>query len=62
LKRRDIPYAYIAFAGEGHGFRKAENIKRAAEAHLSFLAQVSGYEPADQIEPIAIENLDSVRQ
>ncbi|MDX6409776.1 MAG: hypothetical protein QOE13_2847 [Gaiellaceae bacterium] len=62
LKRRGIPYAYIAFEGEGHGFRKAENIKRANEAHLSFLAQVSGFEPADEIEPIEIENLDSVRQ
>ncbi|HEY8791878.1 MAG TPA: S9 family peptidase [Gaiellaceae bacterium] len=62
LKRRGIPYAYIAFAGEGHGFRKAENIKRAAEAHLSFLAQVSGFEPADEIGSIEIENLDSVAQ
>jgi dipeptidyl aminopeptidase/acylaminoacyl peptidase len=62
LKRRGIPYAYIAFEGEGHGFRKAENIKRASQAHLSFLAQVSGFQPADEIEPIEIENLDSVPQ
>jgi dipeptidyl aminopeptidase/acylaminoacyl peptidase len=62
LKRRGIPYAYIAFAGEGHGFRKAENIQRAAEAHLSFLAQVSGFELADEVEPVEIENLDSVPQ
>jgi dipeptidyl aminopeptidase/acylaminoacyl peptidase len=62
LKRRDIPYAYIAFEGEGHGFRKAENIKRASEAHLSFLAQMSGFEPTDELEPIEIENLDSVPQ
>ena len=62
LKRRGIPYAYIAFAGEGHGFRKAENSKRASEAQLSFLAQVSGFEPADELEPIEIEKLDSVRQ
>ena len=62
LKRRGIPYAYIAFAGEGHGFRKAENIKRAADAHLSFLGQVSGFEPADEIESIEIERPDAVRQ
>jgi dipeptidyl aminopeptidase/acylaminoacyl peptidase len=62
LKRRGIPYAYIAFEGEGHGFRKAENVKRATEAHLSFLAQLSGFEPADEIESIAIENLQPVRQ
>lgn len=58
LKQRGIPYAYIAFEGEGHGFRKAENIKRALEAHLSFLGQVFGFEPADEIQPIAIENLE----
>jgi dipeptidyl aminopeptidase/acylaminoacyl peptidase len=59
LKQRGIPYAYIAFAGEGHGFRTAENVKRALEAHLSFLAQVFGFEPADELEPIEIENLDA---
>ena len=59
LKRRGIPYAYIAFAGEAHGFRKAENIKRASEAHLAFLGRVSGFEPADELEPIEIENLDA---
>lgn len=62
LQKRGIPYAYIAFAGEGHGFRKAENIKRAAEAHLSFLGQVCGFEPAGAIEPVAIENAGAVRQ
>ena len=56
LERRGIPYAYIAFEGEGHGFRKAENIERALEAHLSFLAQVLDFELADEIEPISIEN------
>jgi dipeptidyl aminopeptidase/acylaminoacyl peptidase len=62
LQKRGIPYAYIAFPGEGHGFRKAENIKHAAEAHLSFFGQVCGFEPAGAIEPVAIENVDTVRQ
>jgi dipeptidyl aminopeptidase/acylaminoacyl peptidase len=62
LRRRAIPYAYIAFEGEGHGFRKAENVKRAIETHLSFLAQVFGFEPADEIEPIEIENLQAVQR
>jgi dipeptidyl aminopeptidase/acylaminoacyl peptidase len=60
LERRDIPHAYIAFEGEGHGFRKAENIRRSLEVHLSFLAQVFGFEPADELEPIRIENLERV--
>jgi dipeptidyl aminopeptidase/acylaminoacyl peptidase len=60
LERRGIPHAYIAFEGEGHGFRKAESIRRALEAHISFLAQVFGFEPADELEPIRIENLERV--
>jgi dipeptidyl aminopeptidase/acylaminoacyl peptidase len=60
LERRGIPHAYIAFEGEGHGFRRAENIRRALEAHISFLAQVFGFEPADELEPIRIENLERV--
>ena len=60
LRQRGIPHAYIAFAGEGHGFRKAENQKRALAAHASFLAQVFGFELADDVEPIEIENLEQV--
>jgi dipeptidyl aminopeptidase/acylaminoacyl peptidase len=60
LEQRGIPHAYIAFAGEGHGFRRAENQKRALAAHASFLAQVFGFELADDVEPIEIENLDHV--
>jgi len=60
LAERGIPHAYIAFEGEGHGFRKSENQKRALAAHASFLAQVFGFELADDIEPIEIENLDHV--
>jgi dipeptidyl aminopeptidase/acylaminoacyl peptidase len=61
LKRRGIPHAYIAFEGEGHGFRKAENVERAIAAHLSFLAQIFGFEPADELEPIELENVEAVR-
>jgi dipeptidyl aminopeptidase/acylaminoacyl peptidase len=60
LARRGIPHAYIAFEGEGHGFRKAENSRLSLEAHFSFLAQVFGFEPADEIDPIQIENLTKV--
>jgi len=60
LEERGVPHAYIAFAGEGHGFRKSENAKRALEAHLSFLAQIFGFDPADHFQPIEIENLEHV--
>jgi len=40
-----IPHAYLLFAGEQHGFRKAESQIRALESELSFYGQVFGFEP-----------------
>ena len=57
LRRKGLPFAYLAFEGEQHGFRKAENIIRAEEAELYFYGRVWGFTPADEIEPVAIENL-----
>ena len=57
LRRKRLPFAYLAFAGEQHGFRKAENIIRAQEAELYFYGRVFGFTPADEIEPVEIENL-----
>ncbi|HTI28020.1 MAG TPA: prolyl oligopeptidase family serine peptidase [Kutzneria sp.] len=42
-----IRHAYIGFPGEQHGFRRAESIKAALEAELSFLGQVLDFEPVD---------------
>ena len=53
-----MPYAYLAFPGEQHGFRKAENIVRSQEAELYFYGRVFGFAPADEIEPVDIRNLD----
>ena len=58
LRDRNVPHAYIAFPGEGHGFRQAANIRRALEAELSFYAQLFGFQPADDFEPIKVENLN----
>ncbi len=58
LRRKGLPFAYLAFEGEQHGFRKAENIIRAQEAELYFYGRVFGFDPADEIEPVEIENLD----
>jgi dipeptidyl aminopeptidase/acylaminoacyl peptidase len=38
LRRNGIPVGYLLFSGEQHGFRKAENIKRALDAELYFYA------------------------
>ncbi len=57
VRAKALPVAYLAFEGEQHGFRKAENIKRALEAEFYFYARVFGYAPADDIQPVEIANL-----
>jgi dipeptidyl aminopeptidase/acylaminoacyl peptidase len=57
LTAKGVPVAYIAYEGEGHGFRRAENIKRTAEAELYFYGRVFGFTPAGDIEPVEIANL-----
>jgi len=57
LRAKRLPFAYVAFAGEQHGFRKAENIERSLEAELFFYAAILGFPLADQIDPVEIENL-----
>ncbi|MDF6017797.1 prolyl oligopeptidase family serine peptidase [Streptomyces sp. JH34] len=47
IEGRGIPHAYISFEGEGHGFRRAETVKRALEAELSLYAQTFGIERLD---------------
>jgi dipeptidyl aminopeptidase/acylaminoacyl peptidase len=38
LRAKGTPVGYLLFTGEQHGFRKAENIKRALDAELYFYA------------------------
>src|SRR5579871_3825146 len=38
LRKKGSPVGYLLFSGEQHGFRKAENIKRALDAELYFYA------------------------
>jgi len=57
LHTKGVPVAYVPFEGEQHGFRRAENIKRALDAELYFYSRVFGFELADPVEPVPIENL-----
>lgn len=45
MVRKGIPHAYLLFAGEQHGFRKAENVATALAAEMSFYGQVLGFTP-----------------
>lgn len=60
LQRKGVPVAYVPFAGEQHGFRQAQNIKRSLDGELYFYSRVFGFELADQVEPIEISNLPTV--
>jgi dipeptidyl aminopeptidase/acylaminoacyl peptidase len=57
LRTKKLPVAYLAFEGEQHGFRRAENIKRSLEAELYFYSQIFKFDLAEKIEPVEIENL-----
>jgi dipeptidyl aminopeptidase/acylaminoacyl peptidase len=60
LRDKGVPFAHLTYEGEQHGFRQAKNIKRTAEAELAFYGRVMGFEPADEIEPIEIDNQDAL--
>ena len=57
LQARGVPVAYVPLEGEGHGFRKAENIVRTLEAELYFYQRVFGLPVAAGEPPVQIANL-----
>lgn len=57
LNKKQIPVAYVLFEKEQHGFRMAENIKKALDSELYFYGKIFGFTPSDDLEPIIIHNL-----
>jgi dipeptidyl aminopeptidase/acylaminoacyl peptidase len=57
MEKNGVPYAYLAFEGEQHGFRREETIRRTLEAELYFYGRILGFQPADELEPVEIHNL-----
>ena len=57
LESNGLPYAYLLFEGEQHGFRGSDAIVAAASAELSFLGQIFGFEPSGDISPVEVRNL-----
>ncbi len=57
LREKGLPVAYLPFEGEQHGFRRAENIRRALDGELYFYSRIFGFDLADPVEPVSIENL-----
>jgi dipeptidyl aminopeptidase/acylaminoacyl peptidase len=44
LQAKGLPHEYFSFPNEGHGFRRAETIRRVADAELQFYSRVFGLE------------------
>ncbi len=58
VRARGLAVALITFAGEQHGFRKAETVTRCLEAELFFYGAVLGFTPAGPRPAFVIDNLD----
>jgi dipeptidyl aminopeptidase/acylaminoacyl peptidase len=57
VKDRGIPVGLVLFEGEGHGWKKAENIARSLRLELSFYGQIFGFVPEEQeLEIVPLEN------
>lgn len=46
LAERGIPFVHVEYEGEGHGFRKAENVINSLEMELAFYGAVFVFTPA----------------
>ena len=57
LRARGVPVAYVPLEGEGHGFRKGENIVRTLAAELYFYQRMFGLHDAAAPAPVHIDNL-----
>jgi dipeptidyl aminopeptidase/acylaminoacyl peptidase len=57
LRAKSLPFAYVVFPTEGHGFREAANIRRSIEAELYFYSRIFGFTPPDAVDPVKIENM-----
>ncbi len=58
IQNKKIPVAYITFADEGHGFRRAENIKTALDGEFYFYSRIFNFQPAEDLPTVNILNLD----
>ncbi|TQV81562.1 S9 family peptidase [Aliikangiella coralliicola] len=59
LEKKKIPYSYILFEGEGHGFRQAETIIQAFNAELDFYRKILGIQSEEKISEVEIHNFVS---
>jgi dipeptidyl aminopeptidase/acylaminoacyl peptidase len=52
LRANHVPTTCLTFAEEGHGFRRADTLRRVLAAELAFYSQVFGLKPVDALMPL----------
>ncbi len=52
-----VPFVAVRFAGEGHGFRRADSRRTQLRTELGFLGRVFGFVPADGIDIVEVPGL-----
>ena len=57
VRDKGLPVAYLAFGGEGHGFRRAETQQAVLMAEYAFYCRVFDIASADKLPKLEIENL-----
>ena len=57
LLKQGLPVAYLAFEGEGHGFRNAQTIATSLQSELAFYGRILGIAVAGDLPEVAIQNL-----
>jgi dipeptidyl aminopeptidase/acylaminoacyl peptidase len=57
LRAKKVPCAYVTYEGEQHGFRQAKNMIHSLETEAFFYGRVFGFDIADDVEGVEIENL-----
>lgn len=57
LKNKKIPYSYLLFKNEGHGFRQAETIIQAFNAELYFYRKILNIESDEKMSKVDIHYL-----
>lgn len=60
LDQRGVAVAYVAYEGEAHGFRRAENLVRSLECELYFYSRVFGFDSAGSPSELEIRNRQSL--
>jgi dipeptidyl aminopeptidase/acylaminoacyl peptidase len=59
LRNKGIAVSYVSFENEQHGFRHAATIKAALDSEIYFYSVILGFNPADKLSKIPIENVDA---